>query len=299
MSSPAIVSSFTPCAAKSPYYLHARGGVVVQCTQHDPETIEDTYPVTSPATIELIAISETQGPFAASHDASGTTTIWNLRTGKAMALGRTGAPVTALVWLGHTLVFGNKSGEIRTYNLMFEEWSSFMLLPGVAITALSPCPDGGSIAIGFENSSLFIADACEFRIIRVLQTPVVSSIVSLDWHLTSHELIVQAATGSLNVWNVKRSRIKITLRERERDSPIDGPLWASWVGDRVIEVFGCEATLWNAESGCFERLPPDSSIKGWVVEPSTATLLAVRDGDKLRPVYLGLEVSSSSHKQKR
>lgn len=74
-------------------------------------------------------------------------------------------------------------------------------------------PSAKSDAYRFENSSLFVADACDFRIVRVLQKPVVSSIVSLDWHLTSHELIVQAASGSLNIWNVKRSRIKIALRK--------------------------------------------------------------------------------------
>lgn len=165
-------------------------------------------------------------------------------------------------------------------------------------------PSAKTDAHRFENSSLFIADACEFRIIHVLQTPAVSSIISLDWHSKSRKLAVQAASGRLDVWNVKRNRIKSTLRKG--DDRIDGPLWRVGLGPRYRSVwtvglrchyqsrFGkantpcSEVAVWEVEDGSCRRLSLDSRIKGWAVASSTATLLAVGADDKMRSVDIGL-----------
>lgn len=284
---------FDSCAATASMFLYTQGPSIV-CCHHDTLTIERRFSRHS-EDVQLLAVdnqSETGGGrLVVSYDAGQTAIVWDLMTGDEVARFASYETLTVAAWMRNgNVAFGNTQGNIILFEPTTSEHISSRTIDQIAVTALAPCADCRTFAIGYQNGSLLIATLQpRFTILHNLTTSrAPSPIVTLAWHASSSRqksdmLAVQTHDGDLRVWSVAKNYsaddpAKIVRILRRRENFVAGPNWMGWSKNgRIIQFSDSETLSWDVRTKhvTFDSIPTLEHVRGLAVYGPGATLFTV------------------------
>ncbi|PHH90425.1 hypothetical protein CDD83_3662 [Cordyceps sp. RAO-2017] len=293
MSSVNDLSYLDPCAATASMFLYAQGHSVI-CCNHDSLTVERVFSGHS-RNVRLLAVDNQSemggGRLVVSHDTKLETYVWDLMTGNQIAHFEAYDNFTAVAWMRNgNIAFGSSQGIITLFEPTTSEHIVSRTIDQIAVTALAPCADCRTFAIGYQNGSLLIATLQpRFTILHNLTTSrAPSPVVTLAWHASSSRqkaemLAVQAQDGDLRVWSVSKTYsaddpAKIVRILRRRDSVVAGPNWMGWSKNgRIIQFSDSETLSWDVRTKhvTFDPIPTLEHVKGIAVHGPGATLFTV------------------------
>ncbi|KAF5678139.1 WD G-beta repeat [Fusarium heterosporum] len=288
---------FTPCAATAARFLYASGSSIISC-QRDTLIIERQF-TGHDHEIQLLAVDNYsergRGRLAMSYDAGQTGILWDLMTGDEVARFASSEHLTVAAWMKNgTLSFGTAKGSIVTFQPSTSEHVTTKTIDSSSISALAPCHDCRTFAIGHLDGSLLVATLRpRFTILHNLTNyRRLSPIANLAWHDSplekkSGKLAVQMRDGDLRVWSVPRKcsiddSAKVVRILKESEISIDRSDWMAWSKHgRIIHYSDSHIQSWDVRTNqvTADLIPTLDCIRGLAVYGPGATLFTLGPRD--------------------
>ncbi|OQO09339.1 hypothetical protein B0A48_04737 [Cryoendolithus antarcticus] len=307
---------FEPSASTGSFLLYAQRNVIL-VLHHDTLVIERRFELHREE-IRWIAVDNVSergaGRLAVSFDAGQTTIVWDILTGREVTRFVAYEDINVACFMRNgNVALGNVQGGITLFEPSTNEHFSARTIFD-PITAIAPCADNRTFAIGYLNGSILIATLQPaFTILHTLTTSrAPSRIAGLAWHGSSSKqktdmLATQTADGDLRVWSVPKAphQEPPTIIRALGRSVLQhmGPAWFAWSKNgRILQYFDGETRSWDVRTKkvTYDVIPTIDGVTGIANYGPTATLFTFGHNHTVQqydvnPSAVPLQVTSVQH----